>query len=53
MKCKNRRVLIVEDPVEIHEFEIEKDMIPLGKGIVPVEDLITFLETFKLDEEDE
>ncbi|CAB60601.1 MEiosis-to-MItosis transition associated [Caenorhabditis elegans] len=53
VKCKNRRVLIVEDPVEIHEFEIEKDMIPLGKGIVPVEDLITFLETFKLDEEDE
>ncbi|CCD68716.1 MEiosis-to-MItosis transition associated [Caenorhabditis elegans] len=53
VKCMNRRVLIVEEPVEIHEFEVEKDMISLENGIAPVDDLISFLETFELDEEDE
>ncbi|CAB07219.1 MEiosis-to-MItosis transition associated [Caenorhabditis elegans] len=51
VKCMNRRVQIVEEPVEFHEFEVENDMVSLRNGMVLVDDLISFLETFELDEE--
>ncbi|PIC42390.1 hypothetical protein B9Z55_009485 [Caenorhabditis nigoni] len=46
VRCMNRRVLIVEEPAELVEFEVEKDMIPLKDGVPPVEDLISYLRSF-------
>lgn len=53
VKSMNRRVLIIEDPIELVEFEVEKDMIPLKQGVPSVGDLISFLESSGLEDHED
>ncbi|CAL2036317.1 unnamed protein product [Caenorhabditis brenneri] len=51
VKCMNRRVMIIEDQNELVEFEVDSDMISLKNGVPPVGDLITFLRSKEMNDD--